>query len=547
MDAHARQLFEGGNQAVAAGRHEEAAALFTACLEHAPGQPEVLLNRANALQMSGRPKEAIEAYLACVRVAPRLGLAYCGMAEALRQLGLFEQAKAMALEGVAQMPDNIDALICLGGKHFDLGEFNEAARVYGEALARSPLHGGVLNNLANALHCLGEVGAALVMHERCYRLEPSNPTWRYNLSLTLLAAGDFRRGWAEHEWRGRQPVAAEAGPAWRGEDLAGRRVLLVAEQGLGDTLQFIRYAPLVAARGAEVVLDVPPELARLARSVEGVAEVITRGDDTPRADMHALLMSLPWLFGTTIETIPASIPYLAPPDALRADWAARVGDEPKLRVGLVWAGGSRPDDIDCEVIDRRRSIGDPALLTRLAGIGPVRFYNLQKDRTGLPAALEAVDLMGEVRDFADTAALVEQLDLVITVDTSVAHLAGALGIPVWMLSRRDGCWRWMQDRADSPWYPSMRIYRQTTQGDWASVLDRVAADLRSFAATHTPARKPAPHRTGVTETSVAETSVAARAAPKADAAGKTSPELGRAAITGAGNAPIFGGTARATA
>ncbi|CAG4911074.1 unnamed protein product [Acidocella sp. C78] len=522
-------MFEAGNQAVAAGRHEEAAALFAACLERAPAQPEALLNRANALQLSGRPKEAIEAYLACVRAAPRLGLAYCGMAEALRQLGLFEQAKAMALEGVAQLPENIDALICLGGKHFDLGEFSEAARVYGEALARSPLHAGVLNNLANALHCLGEVGAALVMHERCYRLEPGNATWRYNLSLTLLAAGDFRRGWAEHEWRGREPVAAEAGPAWRGEDLAGRRILLVAEQGLGDTLQFVRYAPLVAARGAEVVLEVPPELARLVRGMDGVAEVVARGSATPRADMHALLMSLPWLFGTTIETIPATIPYLAPPDALRADWAARVGDEAKLRVGLVWAGGSRPDDINCEVIDRRRSIGDPALLARLAGIGGVRFYNLQKDRTGLPAALEAVDLMGEVTDFADTAALVEQLDLVIAVDTSVAHLAGALGTPVWMLSRRDGCWRWMQDRADSPWYPGMRIYRQTTQGDWAGVLDRVAADLRAFAAAHTPARKPAPRRADP-----------AAAGSAADAGPKTAPALGRATITGAGNAPILG-------
>lgn len=526
MDSHARDMFDEGNAAFNAGRYDDAAAAFASCLAREPDRVEALYNRGNALQKAGRLIESVESYLTCVRMAPDFAPVYCALAEALRGLRMFDDAKAMAQEAAARMPRDVDTLICLAGKHFDLGEFPEAARFYGEALALDPLHAGVLNNLANALHCLGQVDAALVMHERCYRLEPDNPTWRYNRALAMLAAGDFKRGWAEHEWRRREPVAPQAGPLWRGEDPAGRRILLVAEQGLGDTLQFVRYAPLVAARGATVVLEAQPGLERLLRSVPGVAEVVPRGASAP-TDMHCLLMSLPWLFGTTVQTIPATLPYLAPPDALRTAWATRVGDEPRLRVGLVWAGGARPDDIDCEVIDRRRSIGNPALLSRLAEVPGVRFYNLQKDRAGLPAELDAVDLMGGVADFADTAALVAQLDLVIAVDTSVAHLAGAMGKPVWMLSRRDGCWRWMQDREDTPWYPTMRIYRQRTQGDWTEVLGRVATDLRALAAAHQPRR-------------------AAPAAPADPAtAPATAPAAPRTAkITGAGNGPILRGPAR---
>lgn len=474
------------------------------CMERPPVAPKRLVaedvnaafDRANALANAGRLDEAVDLYLACVRAVPRFAAGYGALSEALRELGVLDHAKAMAQQAVALAPDSVEALIVLGGRHFDLGEFEDAARLYGEALALDPAHAGVQNNLANALHNLGEYEAALALHDLCLETEPENATYRYNRSLTMLAMGDFVRGWAEHEWR-RRPELPDlpAGTPWRGEDPTGRRILLIGEQGFGDTLQFVRYAPLVAARGAQVVLQVQPGLERLLRTMPGIAHVVARDDPRPDADMHCLLMSLPWVFGTRPDTIPASLPYVRPPPDLRAAWRIRMAEDQRFRVGVAWAGGSHRDDIGSHIIDRRRSIAAERLAP-LGDIRDVRFYSLQKDRDAAPPIPGMIDLMPAVTDFADTAALVAELDLVIAVDTSVAHLAGAMGKPVWLLSRSDSCWRWLGDRADSPWYPTMRIYRQRKQGDWAEVLARVAADLER----HVQARAGAEPAGGLIET-----------------------------------------------
>lgn len=480
MDARATQLFDDGNEAFNAGRWDAAEHAYGDCLAILPGHVDAAFSRGNALARGGRLVEAVEAYLACLQIAPDFAAAYSAVSEVLRAMGVLDHAKIMAEAAVAAAPRDLDTLICLAGRHFDLGEFQDAARLYGEALAIDPTHARVLNSLANTLRCMGELDEALAMHERCYTLEPENAAYRYDRAMTMLAAGDYRRGWAEHEWRKRRaPSGEHPGRLWRGEALAGRRILLQGERGLGDTLQFVRYASMVADRGAFVVLEVQPGLARLLRSVRGVAIVATRGGRLPATDLHCPLMSLPWLFGTTLETVPADVPYLAPPPETLATWRERVEPEPRLRVGLVWAGGPHPNDIDGNIMDRRRSMPVEALAP-FVGLENVQFYSLQKDHGTLPHGLDLVDLMPRVIDFADTAALIAQLDLVITVDTSVAHLAGAMGKKVWMLSRFDACWRWMRGRDDSPWYPDMKIYRQQTSGDWAGVIAQVVADLRNL-------------------------------------------------------------------
>jgi hypothetical protein len=299
----------------------------------------------------------------------------------------------------------------------------------------------------------------------------------------------MREGWAEHEfrWRGILPPHGIDRPQWRGEPAAGRRILLHPEQGLGDTLQFVRYAPLLAARGLSVVLEVQRPLLRLMQGMPGVEAVIAAGEKRPEVDLHCPLMSLPFACATDLESIPAATPYLSPPANLEKTWRARVpeqpGSAPGLLVGLVWAGNPRPEDVRTHYTDKRRSTG-LAALAPLAEVAGMRWFSLQKDGATDPAAARAfdfTDLMPQVADFADTAALVSQLDLVIAVDTSVAHLAGALGKPVWVLSRFDGCWRWLHGRDDTPWYPSMRLYRQEQPGDWAPVVARVAVDLARLA------------------------------------------------------------------
>jgi len=281
--------------------------------------------------------------------------------------------------------------------------------------------------------------------------------------------------------QGRLPAESR----WKGEtEIAGKTILLLAEQGFGDVLQFCRYAPLVADLGAKVILAVPGTLSRLMGTLRGVDRVLSQDDAVPEYDLHCPLMSLPLVFGTAETTIPAAVPYLpAEPEAVE-HWrnvipAAMPG---RLRIGLVWAGGRRPDQPHAMAIDQRRSM-HLAAMAPLGAIPGCVFVSLQfggpaRQARGAPFPL--IDVTARLTDFADTAALVEALDLIITVDTAVAHLAGALARPVWLLSRFDACWRWGRDRDDSRWYPTMRLFRQTEPGDWAGVMARVAAALRSF-------------------------------------------------------------------
>jgi hypothetical protein len=294
--------------------------------------------------------------------------------------------------------------------------------------------------------------------------------------MALLLSGRFEEGWKEYEWRWKTKMWSSgarefSAPLWSGEAIGDRTILLHAEQGIGDTLQFCRYAPLIA-RGTRIILEVQAPLVRLLSRLPGVMQIVARGDNLPPFDVHCPLMSLPLAFGTTLDTIPAATPYLSAAAVLAADWQERLAGLDGLRVGLLWAGAQRLNFPAGATVDRRRSVTLKALAP-LGEVSGASFVSLQKDGPAAQAAdpphgLVLHDFTADLHDFEDTAALIVNLDLVISVDTAVAHLAGALGKPVWLLNRFDTCWRWLLNRDDSPWYPTLRQFRQPRSGDWNS-------------------------------------------------------------------------------
>lgn len=446
-----------------------------------------------ALLETEAPAEAAAALQRALELRPGFPEALASLSEALRrQLRLDEarQAAEAAIDADFRRPE---AHLQLGNVLCDFGEFEAACNAYRRALGLDPENPGVLSNLGIALYSLGWMPEALAQHRAALALKPGSAGFRYNYALTLLAAGEFEQGLAEYESRlqlGREAsLSLDATiPRWRGEALNGRTILLYAEQGYGDTLQFVRYAPLVAARGGQVVLGVPAPLLRLLQRIPGMDRVVAAGEVLAGFDLQCPLLSLPHVFRTRLTDVPAEIPYLEADPALVAVWRARLAADGQPRVGLVWAGNARPNQPAGAVVDHRRSIP----LARFAPLGAVpgiRLLSLQKgppvaQLAAAPTGLDILDPMESVGDFADTAALLTQIDLLITVDTSVAHLAGGLGKPVWMLSRYDACWRWLRDRSDSPWYPTMRLYRQARPGDWDSVIAHVADDLRAWSQQH---------------------------------------------------------------
>jgi tetratricopeptide (TPR) repeat protein len=366
-----------------------------------------------------------------------------------------------------------------------LGRYEESLQCVEEALALEPTNVEALVNRATVLLALGRVPEAIAAAQEGLRHYADNGDLHWNLAIGLLLTGDFRRGWPESEWRTRTvafrgTVLGLRQPPWQGEDLAGKTILLHAEQGFGDAIQFVRFVPEVARRAGQVWVLVPEKLEPLVgAALPANCRILAQRSQLPPIDCHCAFMSLPAVLGTTLETLPNRVPYLqAAPEAVQR-WRARLGDAGP-RVGIAWSGN--PNHAN----DHNRSM---ALATfRAVDAEACRFFTVQPQMNDVDRALfaaweRAEDVGRELRDFRDTAALFEALDLVITVDTSVAHLAGALGRPVWILLPHAPDWRWMLDRADSPWYPTARLYRQGPDRSWGPVLARVRADLAALAAT----------------------------------------------------------------
>ena len=449
---------------LADGRPDEALLAIAACAE-GPADGRLLRLNARALLAMGLVDPALGALHLAVALQPDDASVHAELAAALLGARREGEALAPALQAfrLAPIPDNAVRLSCvlIGAGHL------EAALEVAEAgLRADPGCAEAMVNRSIALESLGRVEAAVAAARNALAAAPANPGVRHHLGTTLLAAGALTaEAWGLYEARLSLPGvrALPTARRWDGGALEGRTLLVHAEQGLGDTLQFVRYVPLAAARGGQVVLAVQPALVRLLQGTPGAAEVVAAGSALPAFDVFVPLVSLPGVFGTTLDSVP-------PPLAYDVAWAPREAGG--LRVGLVWAGGAVFAD------DRLRSM-PAAAMDGLAGVPGVQFVSLQLGAAALPAGAE--DGMAGVRDFADTAARVAGLDLVIAVDTAVAHLAATIGVPVWLLSRHRGCWRWGHGRADSPWYPGLRVFRQARPGDWGGVMQEVRAALVAWA------------------------------------------------------------------
>ena len=503
-----------GNVLRERGRAADAEAAFRSALRLAPGYVEAHYNLVLALSDQGRVADACEQCDRYLSLQPGVEPAW-ELAEALRQLEKREEAVHCYRRALRLSPDNAELLSDLGSALGELGQHTQAEALLREAIDRAPLLAQAHNNLGNLFLETNRLDAALACYRRTLEIEPGYAEAHYHIArvhlrrgelsdaldqlhtacrikpdlavaqwmtgLVLLIRGEYREGFRRYEWRWLEENKAElrrrlGRPHWQGEDIAGRSVLLYSEQGLGDMIQFARFAPLLAARGARVILECPAPLARLFRSLPGLAHVIARGESIPPYDLCCPLMSLAHWLDVTLDSLPAAVPYLQPPTQPAERWHGLAESGDPLRVGIAWAGNPQFG------ADARRSVS-LAELAPLADLPGLELWSLQKGAGARDAeqglrGVRIVDRTAELEDFADTAALMAHLDLVISVDTAVAHLAGALGRAVWLLNRFDSDWRWLLEREDSPWYPSMRIFRQTRPGDWGDVVVRVVAALR---------------------------------------------------------------------
>jgi tetratricopeptide (TPR) repeat protein len=452
------------------GRLDEAIGCYRKALALRPDLVESLDNLAGALQEQGKLNEAQACYERALSLRPDRVESLIGLGVVSRSQGRLEEAVARYQQALALVPDHPETRSNLGVALVDLGQPEEAIPHYERALTVQPNRAETHSNLGIALQRQGRYAEALACYERALAVKPDYAEAHFNRAHTLLSTGELDEGWQEYEWRfavARYDRKFDQ-PSWSGEPLGGRGILIHAEQGFGDTLQFVRYVSRVAERGGRVVLEVPASLVRLARTVAGVSEVVAAGDPLPSFDCHCPLLSLPRVFKTNLATIPNTVPYLSAPAEPSAVWAERIPTTPGLRVGVTWAGTA------VGAIDLR-------FLQPLWELDGISWFSLQvggrSDDLSSLGGVKIADLSPWLADFAETAAAVCRLDLVISVDTSVAHLAGALGRPTWLLLRYPPEWRWLLEREDSPWYPTARLFRQRKERDWLYVVQEVAAAL----------------------------------------------------------------------
>jgi Flp pilus assembly protein TadD len=446
------ETLQRAEEAAKAKRYGEAAGICNDLLEGTPNFPPALALLGAIAGHRGDIPGAIEMLERAVKGDASAASWHSNLSGLYRLQYRLDDALASALTAVKLRGDAARYHVNLGKALIDCNRREEAIGSFMTALARE-------KNNAEAHLAIGQI---------------------------LLARGEFRPGWVEYEWRNQLDQAKGmlppmATPPWNGMVLPNGRLLLVADQGYGDTIQFCRYIPLVAGRAREVVLGCSPDLLPLLRSIPGVASHYTKWNEIPPHVSYCLLSSLPGIVGTEIDTIPGPHPYLAADSVAVGEWAKKLGQRlpaGKLRVGLVWAG--RPTHPN----DSRRSI-PLAMLAPLAGLDNVALVSLQKvlparDQAARAAFTNMIDVADELTDFGQTAAVVANLDLVVTVDSAAGHLAGALGRPVWVMMPTPSDWRWMIDRTDSPWYPTMRMFRQPKPGDWATVLAQVTQALAAM-------------------------------------------------------------------
>jgi tetratricopeptide (TPR) repeat protein len=506
---HAGALHLMGLAAAGQGRTDEAISLLGLAVAEAPDNPSYHSNLGNVLAGIKRIDEAIGCYQHAIQLKPDFAGAHNNLGSAFKDVGRPDEAVAEYRRAIALNPDFAEAVSNLGDVLTDKGQLPEAIECLHRAIQLNPNFSRAHCNLGVALQRAGEIDKAMASYRRAIQLDrnfakahnnfgialretgqleeavaacskaialaPDFVDAHWSLALALLTAGDLQRGVAEYEWRWRRsdlPWTRHtfSQPRWDGEPLEERTLLIHAEQGLGDTIQFARYLPMVAQRGGKIIFECQPNVSSVIRQIAAGIEVFDWGQDLPAFDVHCPLMSLPLVFKTELQTIPAAIPYLKADENLSQKWAAHLAGSIGFKVGIAWAGSAR------HKLDAQRSLSSVTLspLTQIPG---VTLFSLQKDQ---PATeIKLIDFTAELSDFTETAALIDNLDLVISVDSAVAHLAGAMGKPTWVMLPLIPDWRWMLKREDSPWYPTMRLFRQERTGEWTSVIHRIAAALRT--------------------------------------------------------------------
>ena len=448
-----------------------------------PDYVSAYCNLGVVLMESEKLDEAEAAHRKALEIAKNYPQALCGVGMVLKRRGRLDDAIPYFKKAIDVRPNMAEAHSHLGNARQDQGRLEEAVACHRRAIELNPRFLDAHNNLGNALKDLCRMDEAIASYRRAVEVAPDHASAHWNLALGLLVVGEWQEGWKEFEWRwGSKGLKASQRnfdkPLWDGGDLDGRTLLLHAEQGVGDSIQFVRYVALAAdRRGADgrVVVEHQPGLERLFAFLSDRVTLIPFGDALPPFDVHAPFLSLPYVFGTTTESVPADVPYLEIPDDAAVDLSGGTG----FKVGLVWAGNPK------HLNDRNRS-ADLKAFAPLLEVAGCSFYSLQvgkrqADLADLGFADRITDLADQLTDFTVTEAAIRDLDLVITVDTAVAHLAGALGRPVWLLLPFAPDWRWLMDREDTPWYPTMRLFRQSKRGDWREVMGRVADALREQA------------------------------------------------------------------
>jgi tetratricopeptide (TPR) repeat protein len=466
-----------GAALAALGRPAQALDAYDRVIHVEPHFPEAHNNRGNALRALGRLVEAEESYRRALELSPDFVQAQRNLAAIVHDRGRASDAIESLRKAAREQPASAEAQHAVGKALCKAGQLTEGLPYLGAALRIQPGLAFAHHDLGTALKRLGRLVEAEASLAEAVRLNPGSVDSHVNLATLWLLMGDFERGWPEYEWRRRlpgQPLHDVPEPEWDGAPLKGKTILIHAEQGVGDTLHFIRYAPLVEARGGCVVVAAPSRLHKILSTCPGINELVD-DRERPSCDVHTPLMSLPRILGTTLESVPADVPYLRPEPARVERWRARLAAIPGRKIGVCWQGNPRHPE------DAERSFRLTALAP-IARVPDVRLISLQhgNGREQLPHCGFPIETLDDDLDvtgaFTDTAAVVSQLDLVITADTALVHLAGALGAPTWIALARIPDWRWMLDRSDSPWYPSVRLFRKSTAA-WDRVFGLMARSL----------------------------------------------------------------------
>ena len=466
------------------GRYDEARSCYQRAIKLNSNLIEAHYNLGIIFQEQGALDQAIACYKKALKLKPDFAEAYNNMGNAFKEQNDSQQAILCYQNAILARPDYADAGYNLGRTLHEQNKFDRAITCYQNALKIRPDYFKACNNLAKAFQDTGDIGNAIRWYRKALELKPDYAGAHFNLATASLLVGNFAEGWQEYEWRFKRPQWKKTypyrfdTPRWSGESFTGKRLYVHSEQGLGDILQFVRYLPMVKVRGGTVIFETIKPLVKLLQNFDGVDELVEVADrdHVDPIDYYVPLLSLPGIFQSKPDTIPATVPYLFADDNKVRQWKARLSEN-GFKVGIVWAG---------TITDPERSL-PLAWFTPISQIPGLHLYGLQKgisaeqiEVEGLPDGMTITNFGQEFDDFSDTAAVIKNLDLVISIDTSVAHLAGGMGKPVWLLLPYVPDWRWLLNREDSPWYPTMRLFRQEKFGEWESVIRRITAELRQF-------------------------------------------------------------------